>query len=129
MKTQHLLIFTSLFSVTISADSAVQYDIRVDGITCPFCVATSEQALKKIDGISHINSNLDSGTISVCGRDSLVLEEETLRALFLKKGLTYRSMSKTSACSQDGEAIDSTPTLKHGEHLDVEHDHAEHDHD
>ena len=42
------MLFLVTFAITITAALAddVQYDIRVDGITCPFCVATSERALK-----------------------------------------------------------------------------------
>ncbi len=43
-RTIPLLTFFILAGTAALADD-VQYDIRVDGITCPFCVATSEGAL------------------------------------------------------------------------------------
>ncbi len=46
MKPALLFLFGLVFVGGALADD-VQYEIRVDGITCPFCVATSERALKK----------------------------------------------------------------------------------
>jgi len=102
------------------ADHKIQYDIRIDGFTCPFCIATSEKALKKIDGIELISSNLETGTISVCGASTLVLEEPELEKLFLKKGFTYRSLSKIDGCSLSSNDNPSNANQEHPE------DHSEH---
>ena len=77
----------------------VQYDIRVDGITCPFCVATSERELKKIEGVHEVGSDLASGIIFVCAGDQVVFTDAQLRKLFLDKGFTYRSYKKKPGCS------------------------------
>ena len=87
-------------SVTLAAD--VQYDIKVDGITCPFCVATSEKALKKVDGIHVVGADLKAGIITVCGDENLKFTDEQLKKLFRKKGLSYRSFSKTNTCKIEG---------------------------
>ncbi len=57
-----ILFFVALVltGTAVLADE-VQYDIRVDGITCPFCVATSERALKKIEGVHTVGSDLADG--------------------------------------------------------------------
>ncbi len=77
----------------------VQYDIRVDGITCPFCVATSERALKKIDGVHAVGSNLETGTIFVCADSRVEFTDAQLQRLFLDKGFTYRSFEQGLGCS------------------------------
>ena len=77
----------------------VQYDIRVDGITCPFCVATSERALKKIDGVHAVGSNLETGTIFVCADSRVEFTDAQLQRLFLDKGFTYRSFEQALGCS------------------------------
>lgn len=77
----------------------VQYDLRVDGMTCPFCVATSEKALKKIEGVKAVSSDLDAGVISVCAEESVEFTDEQLRELFLDKGFTYKSMTKQDGCT------------------------------
>jgi mercuric ion binding protein len=98
----------------------VQYDIRVDGITCPFCVATSERALKKIGGVHAVGSNLETGTIFVCADSQVALTDAQLKQLFRDKGFTYRSFEKTSGCSIAGHEHDDE------ELRDIPEDHADH---
>jgi copper chaperone len=89
--------FCVMASTALADD--VQYDIRVDGITCPFCVATSEQALKKIDGVHDVGSDLETGTIFVCADSKVVFTDAQLKQMFLEKGFTYRSFEKKSQCA------------------------------
>lgn len=77
----------------------VQYNLRVDGMTCPFCVATSEKALRKMDGVKAVSTNLEAGVISVCADESVEFTDEQLRELFLDKGFTYRGMTKQDGCT------------------------------
>ncbi|GJL93495.1 heavy-metal-associated domain-containing protein [Hyphococcus sp.] len=95
-----LLISIGLMCVSGAAMAAdVQYDLQVDGITCPFCVATSEKALKKIEGVKHVTADLETGIISVCADESVVFTDEQLKELFLDKGFTYKSMTKRDGCT------------------------------
>ncbi len=95
-----LLISIGLMFVSGAAMAAdVQYDLQVDGITCPFCVATSEKALKKIEGVKTVSANLETGVISVCADESVVFTDEQLKKLFLNKGFTYKSMTKHDGCT------------------------------
>ena len=98
----------------------VQYDIRVDGITCPFCVATSERALKKIEGVHTVGSNLETGTIFVCADSHVTFADAQLKQLFRDKGFTYRSFTKASACSIAGHENGDE------EMQDIAEDHADH---
>ena len=102
------ILFLVAFAVTSTAVVAdeVQYDIRVDGITCPFCVATSERALKKIEGVHSVGSNLETGTIFVCADSKVAFTDAQLKQLFRDKGFTYRSFEKTSRCSIAGHEHD-----------------------
>ena len=93
--TSFLIVF-ALTSVAVADD--VQYDIRVDGITCPFCVATSERALMKITGVHAVGSNLETGTIFVCADSQVTFTDAQLKQLFLDKGFTYRSFEKRPGC-------------------------------
>ena len=116
------ILFLVAFAVTSTAVVAdtVQYDIRVDGITCPFCVATSERALKKIEGVQSVGSNLETGTIFVCADSQVALTDAQLKQLFRDKGFTYRSFEKTSGCSIAGHEHDDE------ELRDIPKDHADH---
>ncbi len=113
------LVAVALTSTAVVADE-VQYDIRVDGITCPFCVATSERALKKIEGVQSVGSNLETGTIFVCADSQVALTDAQLKQLFRDKGFTYRSSGKTSGCSIGGHEHDDE------ELRGIPEDHADH---
>ncbi len=104
-RTIPLLISLIVTSTAVLGDE-VQYDIRVDGITCPFCVATSERALKKIEGVHAVGSNLETGTIFVCAASTVAFTDAQLKQLFLDKGFTYRSFAKGSGCSIAGHEHD-----------------------
>ena len=118
-RTIPFLISFVLAGTAVLADD-VQYDIRVDGITCPFCVATSERALKKIGGVHAVGSNLETGTIFVCADSQVALTDAQLKQLFRDKGFTYRSFEKTSGCSIVGHEHDDK------ELRDIPKDHADH---
>ena len=123
MKSTILFLVGLVLTGTALADD-VQYDIRVDGITCPFCVATSERALKKIEGVHAVGSNLETGTIFVCADSQVTFTDTQLKQLFLDKGFTYRSFEKTSGCSIAGHEHDEDDLREiaedHAHHPDTE---------
>jgi mercuric ion binding protein len=119
-----LILFLTAFTLTSTAVADdVQYDIRVDGITCPFCVATSERALKKITGVHAVGSNLETGVIFVCADSQVTFTDAQLKQLFLDKGFTYRSFQKVDGCSMaehehDEDELSDVPE-KHAHHVDI----------
>ncbi len=122
MKTLKFIVAVIAFSGVALADD-IQYDIRVDGITCPFCVATSERALRKIDGVQAVGSNLETGTIFVCTDSKVAFTDAQLNQLFLDKGFTYRSFDKKSGCSfgdhqHDDDDLHDVPE-DHAHHPDI----------
>jgi len=74
------------------------YNLRVDGMTCPFCAKTSEKALRAIPGVKSVSTNLKRGVISVCATPSARLTAPKMQALFARKGFTFRSMSTGRTC-------------------------------
>ena len=120
MKRTIPFLISFVLAGTAALADTVQSDIRVDGITCPFCVATSERALKKIDCVHAVGSNLETGTIFVCADSHVTLTDAQLKQLFRDKGFTYRSFEKTSGCSIAGHERDDE------ELRDIPEDHADH---
>ena len=84
-----------------AAQRLVQYDLRVDGMTCPFCVATSEKALKQIPGIRFVHTHLKQGLIHVCAEEGAMPDDAALKRLFQDRGFTYRSQKKIGPCPVD----------------------------
>jgi mercuric ion binding protein len=93
------LIAASVLFAGATAHAEVQYDMRVDGMTCPFCVATAERMLKKMDGVTRVSTDLDAGVVSVCAEDGVDFTDEQMKKLFLDKGFSYRSMTKRDGCT------------------------------
>lgn len=102
---------TTLFVAAPALAGDIQYDLKLDGITCPFCVATSERALRKIDGVKQVSADLESGILRVCTDDSVKFEDAQLTRVFLKKGFTYRGMEIHPNC----DAFDDTAVLSEKE--------------
>ena len=108
-KKNYWIIFLVLCStlsagLTLAADTPDvaalrQYDIRVDGMSCPFCVATSKKALKKITGVQTVAADLERGEVYVCADDRVAFTDTDLKELFLSKGFTYRSFSTADTCT------------------------------
>lgn len=122
-----ILFIVTLFATSISyANHGVEYDIRIDGITCPFCVASSEKALKKVDGVHSISTNIETGIMTVCTDPTLVLKDEQLKALFLKKGFTYRSISKIGSCTTGDSPTHDLDVASQESSNQIEHDNGHH---
>ena len=118
-------LFAALWivSFTSAADHLIdqrhQYDIRVDGMTCPFCVATSRRALEKIAGVQDVAVDLERGEISVCADNQVAFTEHQLKRLFASKGFTFRSFTTTPQCS-----IVDQPHLPSSAEHSQPHDHS-----
>ena len=91
-------IVISLLGLAPALADEVDYEFRVDGLTCPFCAATSESALRRLDGVSSADTDLDAGIITVCARDDVEFTDDQLTDLFLDRGFTYRSMTRLETC-------------------------------
>lgn len=133
MKKLIFILFGFALILPAQAAQLIQYDLRVDGMTCPFCLASSEQALKQIDGVERIQSSLETGTISVCGPASLKFDELELKQLFIKKGFSYRGLSILDNCSlieDDSQQVKQKPDIQapHEKHSNGAHDEG-HSHD
>jgi len=76
--------------------AGTHYDMRVDGLACPFCAYGVEKKLKEIEGVSDIKVDLDKGIVSVNVAEGKSLTEEQMKTLFNDSGFTYRSMEKSA---------------------------------
>jgi len=100
-----IFILASIILVNPAAIAKnVQHNMRVDGITCPFCVATSVKELKKIDGVININADISKGLIKVCANENLKLTDAQLKTLFLNKGFSYKGKQTIDSCELSEES-------------------------
>lgn len=96
MKTQIIVSLLGLMLMQSAFAAGTHYEMRVDGLACPFCAYGIEKKLKEIEGVSNIKVDLDKGLVSVDMAEGKKLTESQMKKLFSDAGFTYRSMLKKS---------------------------------
>ena len=86
-----LMVVTLTWSASVLADGT-QYQMRVDGLACPYCAYGIEKNLKKIDGVEKIEVDLNNGLVTVNVAAGVTLTDAQMTKLFTDAGFTYRSM-------------------------------------
>jgi mercuric ion binding protein len=71
-----------------------RFEIRADGLACPYCAYGIEKKIMAIEGVKSIDVDLKKGLVKVNGVASLSFNEQQLKTLFTDSGFTYRSMKK-----------------------------------
>ena len=95
MKLLMLAMVLSLgWSAAAFADGT-RYELRVDGLACPFCAYGIEKKLNAIDGVDEVVIDLNSGLVTVDVTEGAVLNDSQMTELFNDAGFTYRSMTET----------------------------------
>ena len=94
-----LLIITLAVSAQVRAGET-QYQMRIDGLACPYCAYGIEKNLKKIDGVGKIEVDLNNGLVTVNVAAGVTLTEEQMSKLFTDSGFTFRSMSMVPQTSK-----------------------------
>lgn len=99
MKNLFVFFFSLLFINGLAhAAEPKQVNLAIDGITCPFCVASSSKALKKLDGVKAVNADIKAGLIKVCTEPQTELDNDTLSKLFRDRGFIYRGQQVQEKC-------------------------------
>ena len=86
-----LMIVALVWSAAALADGT-RYQMRVDGLACPYCAYGIEKNLKKIDGVEKIDVDLNNGLVTVNVAAGVTLTDEQMKNLFTDAGFTFRSM-------------------------------------
>jgi copper chaperone len=86
-----LTIVALIWSTVVLADGT-QYQMRVDGLACPYCAYGIEKNLKKIDGVEKIDVDLNNGLVTVNVSVGVTLTDAQMAKLFTDAGFTFRSM-------------------------------------
>ena len=58
-----ILLCIAMSSAAVA--DGTRYQMRVDGLACPYCAYGIEKHLKKIDGVEKIDVDLDNGLVNV----------------------------------------------------------------
>ena len=89
-----VMVLSLGWSAAAFADGT-RYELRVDGLTCPFCAYGIEKKLNAIDGVNDVDTDLSSGLVTVNVAEGAALNDSQMTELFNDAGFTYRSMTET----------------------------------
>lgn len=92
MKKNIFLLIVSMMLVVIAAAQEKQYEVKVDGLSCPVCSYGLEKKLKAIDGVENIKIDLESGLVTFSVRPGKNVTEEMIKTKVTEAGYTFRSM-------------------------------------
>ena len=88
-----LTIFILFWSATLFA-AGTQYDLRVDGLACPFCSCGIEKKLINTEGVESVTFDLEKGSVIVKIKEGVALTKSMLKQLINDAGFTLRSVSE-----------------------------------
>ncbi len=91
------LLLSLLFGIMVAQAAhaaGTHYEMRVDGLACPYCAFGIEKKLNAVDGVSNIKIDLNKGLVSVDMKEGGTITDEQMKKLFDDAGFTYRSMVK-----------------------------------
>jgi len=96
-----LPVRTFLFFTTIallwssfSFAGGTQYDMRVDGLACPFCAYGIEKKFIKTEGVDSVDIDLQKGLVIVKTGEGKTFQEEKLKEIINDAGFTMRSVTE-----------------------------------
>jgi len=84
------LVFILILSSTLLSLTLVE--VRVDGLSCPFCAFGLEKKLKAIKGAKEIEIDLDKGKALFKLEGENTIEKEKVIAIVKEAGFTAKSV-------------------------------------
>ncbi len=94
MKHPFLIIAAALLWSTMAAAQGVRYELRVDGLACPFCAYGIEKKFKKTKGVEAVDIDLERGLVVVSAGEGVQLTREQVERIVKDAGFTLRSMTE-----------------------------------
>ncbi len=93
------IIRTAVFALSLLLPVATfaaqtQYQLRVDGLACPFCAYGIEKELKRTDGVLSLDIDINAGTVTVTMADGAAMTEEKAQQIVKDAGFTLAGFEK-----------------------------------
>lgn len=92
---QRTVIALSLVLVTTGVVAApVTYQLRVDGLACPFCAYGIEKKLGALEGVQSVETNIKDGVVIVTMHDGTILDEATAKKAVKEAGFSLNGFER-----------------------------------
>lgn len=92
MPCKHLIGLVLLLSTTLALAGGTAYELRVDGLACPYCAYGIEKKLSRVEGVVSVDIDINAGVVRVTTREGVQLSEAAMRELIAQTGFTLRGM-------------------------------------
>ncbi len=84
-------------SPVIAFAAPAQYQLRVDGLACPFCAYGIEKELKRTDGVESIRIDINAGTVTVTMAEGATMTETQASRIVEDAGFTLGGFEEVRA--------------------------------
>jgi copper chaperone CopZ len=102
---QHMAIALSLILVATGVLAApLAYQLRVEGLSCPFCAYGIEKKLGALEGVQGIETNIKDGIVIVTMKDGATLDEASARKAVKEAGFSLRKLEPMQSAPQGAPA-------------------------
>ena len=74
--------------------SPAQYQLKVDGLACPFCAYGIEKKLDAVKGVDKIDIDINAGTVTVTMAEGATMTKDQADQIVKDAGFTLRGFGK-----------------------------------
>jgi len=74
-----------------------RYQLKVDGLACPFCAYGIEKQLTRTDGVKDIDIDINAGTVTVTMADGAKMTKDQASRIVEDAGFTLRDFAELPA--------------------------------
>ena len=88
------LFAAALLWSSLSLAAGTQYDLRVDGLACPFCAYGIEKKFTRTEGVESVDIDMQKGLVIVKTAEGKTFKEDDLKTIIDDAGFTMKSMTE-----------------------------------
>lgn len=83
-----LLALATAFMANAAMAAGPEYQIAVNGLSCPFCAYGIEKQLNRIEGVAALETNIEAGTVTITMEESQTLTQSRAEEAVDKAGFS-----------------------------------------
>ena len=96
------ILRTAVFALSLllpvaAVAAQTQYQLRVDGLACPFCAYGIEKELKRTEGVAAIAIDINAGIVTVTMAEGATMIEAKASQIVKDAGFTLRGFKQVPA--------------------------------
>lgn len=97
IKQRMAIVLTLALFASSALAAQIAYQLRVDGLSCPFCAYGIEKKLRAVNGAQRVEVDIASGSVSVTMAEDATLDEASAKKAVRDAGFSLRSFEPIRA--------------------------------